>query len=145
MDAIKLLQDDHFVIKRDMDEIGGSADCRKRDLFQALKRTIKVHDGLMQNIFYPSMMADARTSALIGHGQASHLAVEEDVAQLDTLHGEDRGWTPAFNALRQHLVKRLLAEESELLLQLRLALGTDELHGVGHQMTTERERMLKSY
>jgi hypothetical protein len=145
MDAIKLLQDDHIVIKRDMEEIGESADFRKRDLFQALKRKLEVHDGIMQNIFYPSMMADARTSALIGHGQASHQAVEDDVAQLDALCGEDRGWTPAFNALRQHLVKRLLPEESDLLLQLRVALGTDELHWVGHKMTTERERMLKSY
>lgn len=144
MDAIALLQQDHVDARKAMEEIGYSAAPNKKKLFADLKNQVEMHDIIEKNIFYPAMQADSRTKALPAWDKAAHAAVDKSMKELSELDPEDKGWTAAFNDLRGHLLKHVQAEEIGLFIQVRQIMSSTELNGIGHKMTTERERLVKS-
>lgn len=141
MDALKLLEQDHQDTKTAVDAVGWSRTPKRKELFLALKRGIDIHESIEKNIFYPAMLADARTKALAGWDKEAHSLVDKSLKELTELSSEDPAWTGAFNALRGHLLKHVIDEEDELYKKVRGALGVEELNAIGHKMTTERERL----
>jgi hypothetical protein len=145
MNAIKLLEEDHLNIKRDVEEIGWSTPPMKRRLFDKLKVRLEVHDTIVKNIFYPSLLADPKTAALPGRDEEACKAMGRVLGVLSSLPGEDKAWTPTFNMLREHLAKNILAKETEISGRVQGALSAGEINSIGHRMATERERLLQSY
>ena len=146
MDAIKLLEQDHLDTKKAMEEIGWSSAPKKRELFMAFRRGVEVHDAIEKNILYPALRASAKTEHLAGWNEASHAAVDKALTHLEALGADDeKGWITEFNVVRGHLLKHVQDDETVLFAGIRKALDTAELEAIGHKMTTERERLLKSY
>src|SRR5271165_5181074 len=114
MDAVRFLEEDHSVAQKAMEEIALSSPGRKKELFNALRRGIEVHDTVEMNILYPWMRSNPNTSAFAGWNEQSHLLVNKAMDRLGELPADDQGWNNAFNELRGHLLKHAQAEESEL-------------------------------
>jgi len=144
MDAIKLLEQDHQETKTAVEEIGWSSAAKKKPLFQALRRGLEIHDTIAKNIFYPWLKSKPKTLKFAKRDGAAQAAMGKSMERLQALPGEDKAWIPAFNVLRGSLLRQQL-EESVCFKKVRELLSVDELHEVGHQMVTERERLIKSY
>lgn len=144
MNAIELLEEDLLVSKTAMDEIDGSSSAQKRPLVEALRRGLKVHDGVGENIFYPWLQSMPQTLDLARRDGTLQAAKEISLGQLEALSADDKAWSAAFDILRDCVLKQR-NEESACFKGVREILGDDELIAIGHKMVAERDRLLKSF
>jgi ABC-type iron transport system FetAB ATPase subunit len=145
MDAVKFLEEDHLATQTAMEQIALSQPTHRKELFKALRRGVEVHDTVEKNILYPWMLSNPKTAALAHWNVQSHLLVDKAMDRLEALPVEDKGWTVAFNELRVHLLKHAQNEDVSVFKKITELSTGEERNTIGHKMTTERERLLKSY
>ena len=142
MDAIGILEKDHKDAKQVMEEISRSSGEKKKKLFDALKRELEMHDAIEETIFYPSVLANAKTLSLPAQDKKAHKVVEAALAELAKLPVDDPTWNRNFNAMQDKLFKHVADEESIFFVKIREVLSATELVELGEKMKSEKEKQL---
>lgn len=143
MDALGILERDHYEAKSAMDDIAASIGPRKKDLFKALKRGLEAHDRIEATVFYPAMAADPKTAGFARGDQTAQGALEQDLSRLALLPQDDPEWTPTFDAMRARLLKHFHDDEEEAFIKIRELMGAAALVVLGEKMRVEKIRLLK--
>jgi hypothetical protein len=144
MDALEQLVKDHAEAKEAMEVIAKSWGTKKLELFKALKRDLELHGAVERKILSPALKAHPKAGSLPQKGGEVHADVEKALDRLSKMMIDDPDWIPAFNAMRERLLKHVGSEESVFFEKVRGALTAAELHGLGERMADERQRLSKT-
>jgi len=142
MDAIGILEKDHQDARKVLEEISGSSGLKKKKLFDALKRELELHNAIEERIFYPAVLANAKTAGLPAQDAKAHKVVEDALEQLAKMPVEDPNWTRDFNAMQDKLLKHVSDEEKIFFVKIREILGATELVELGEKMLTAKDQQL---
>jgi hypothetical protein len=144
MNAIEMLEIEHKGAKKLMEEIGRSTGATKKKLFDNLRHELEMHDRIEEQIFYPSVMKNPKTSGLAGIDKKAHEEVEAALARLAKLPVEDPDWNPSFHKMQDKLLEHVANEEKNYFVKVREVLSETEILQLGEKMKSEKEHLLKA-
>jgi len=152
MNALELLRNDHVAARGlldDLNKMAGEAPRKKiMAMLNLIEREVKIHSEIEERIFYPAFRKAAQAQ---GDKDLIHDAVEEhhlvDVVLPDlkilALKKDELG--AKLRLASQLVVKHIEKEENEMFPRARKILGPEKLDQLGKKMTTEKEKLFKSW
>ena len=143
MDAIEILKSEHKGAKSLMEEIVKSPASKRKQLFEKLMGELETHDRIEEQVFYPAVAANPKSSSLPGADKKAHEAVE---AILDTLHAlpvDDKTWITQFTSMQKQLLAHVSDEETKYFVLIRTLLSTVELIALGEKMKIAKKQLVK--
>jgi len=145
MNVLKLLKEDHSKVKSLFDEFnrtGKSSHERKSELFEKVRRELKLHSRAEEEIFYPALKAlngDGRR--LVSAALKEHRDVDELLTQISRLKPGDKNFDDKVETLIENVDDHVLEEEGEI---FRFAEGNcseDQLEELGQQIEDRKKTL----
>jgi hypothetical protein len=142
MDALELLEKDHHLFRRLLDEGEATTERGEKtrtELFERLKREITIHEQMEETVLYAALreVTKARDTALEGYEE--HHVVDEIFAELEQTPPSDESWGAKFTVAKENLEHHMEEEEGEMWKQARQAFSQDELDRMGKEMFEIRQ------
>jgi hemerythrin superfamily protein len=142
MDALRLLHDDHELVRHLLSEGEEATSPTERgEALGSLAAHLAVHEQLEEELLYPAVEeADPKTvrSALDGHR-----AVDTMVDELRDLPIDEDVWSETFATMRDQLEDHLEEEERDVFDVAERVLGSEGLEVLGRRMETIRDAMIR--
>jgi hemerythrin superfamily protein len=137
MDALSLLEQDHRLVERILDEgerTTERGEKTREELFARLKRELTIHESREEQGLYSALreVSQARDIALEGYEE--HHVVDEILGELEQTPVTDDTWAAKFKVAKENLEHHIQEEESEMWQAARKAFSQDELDRMGAQM-----------
>lgn len=149
MDAIKLLKDDHAVMRgllSDLEATTSRAVKTRRDLLAKVKKNLKAHTTIEEEIFYPAFQAAGKKNdddkmyfeALEEHRAAGDLVLP-DLLKTDPASEQFSGRAKVLKELVEHHAGE---EEKEMFPRARKLLDKATLSALGDKMDARKKELL---
>ena len=116
---------------------GGGDHRKKKELFDQIKRAVRMHLGLEEELLYPAMTRRPSPDAgrrLDGVLQ-EHLFIDDLLTSLSELRPQDRQFDQLMAALRRRVEAHLLLEQRGPYEEIRRALKKQALEKLGAQIS----------
>ena len=137
MDALRLLKEDHDLVKRILTE-GESTTERgvktRTELFARLKSELTVHEQIEEEILYPALKANPKSKEIALEAYEEHHVVDEILGELEQTPPDDETWGAKFMVVKENLEHHIEEEEGEMFQQARQIFSKDELEEMGARM-----------
>jgi hypothetical protein len=143
MNAIEIMEKDHSEVKSSLDGVMASSGREKRQLFNALKRQLEMHNRLRLQVLYPAVKSRSKAMDFHGRYKAAHEELDRLLDLLDSLSLDHKDWNPAFLALRTSVLNHFSDQETHLFESLRGLLSVRELQELGKIMDLRKRFDLK--
>lgn len=149
VDAIKLLKEDHKVVRKLLGELDkATLASRRRELLKKIEKEIKIHTEIEEKIFYPAFKEAAKTKKDNKIFFEAH--DEHDLADLVLVAAKE---TPAETdqfAAKAKVLKDLIEhhaeeEETEMFPRARKLFKKEEMQALGDQLQKEKLALKKKY
>lgn len=149
MDAIKLLKDDHAVMRgllSDLEATTSRAVKTRRDLLAKVEKNLKAHTTIEEEIFYPAFQAAGKKNdddkmyfeALEEHRAAGDLVLP-DLLKTDPASEQFSGRAKVLKELVEHHAGE---EEKEMFPRARKLLDKATLSALGDKMDARKKELL---
>jgi len=127
MNIFEALRKDHEIQRGLLDKlVNTSGDTAHRDeLFQELKKELKIHEDGEERFFYVPLIDDDLTQEKARHSIAEHHEIDELIAELETIEYDSSAWLKIAKKLK-HEVEHHLEEEEQEVFQLAGKVLTDK-------------------
>ncbi|CAN5434644.1 hemerythrin domain-containing protein [soil metagenome] len=146
MDAIRLLTDDHAVLKKLLEQ-GDKTTERgvktRSELLERIKSELTAHEVIEEEIFYPALKEHPKAKELVLEAYEEHHVVDKVMAELEQTSVEDEVWGAKFTVMKENIEHHIEEEEGEMFPQARQVFDKDELQALGEQMAARKEQALQ--
>ncbi len=146
MDAIRLLTDDHAVLKKLLEQ-GDKTTERgvktRSELLERIKSELTAHEVIEEEIFYPALKEHPKAKELVLEAYEEHHVVDKVMAELEQTSVEDEVWGAKFTVMKENIEHHIEEEEGEMFPQARQVFDKDELQALGEQMAARKEQALR--
>lgn len=142
MDALKLLKDDHDLVKRILAEGESTterAEKTRTELFARLKRELEVHERIEEEVLYPALKEHPKSRELALEGYEEHHVVDTILGELEQTPPTDEQWAAKFKVAKENLEHHIEEEEGEMFPRAREVFSKDELDELGRRMMEIRQ------
>ena len=137
MDALKLLKQDHDLVKRILtegEETTERGEKIRTELFARLKRELEVHERIEEEILYPALRDNPKSKEIALEGYEEHHVVDEILSELEQTPVTDETWGAKFKVAKENLEHHIEEEEGEMFQKARQIFSDDELEDMGRRM-----------
>lgn len=137
MDALKLLEQDHRLVERILDEGERTTERGEKtrtELFARLKHELTIHESMEEQVLYSALREVSRARDIALEGYEEHHVVDEILGELEQTPPSDETWGAKFKVAKENLEHHIQEEESEMWKAAREAFSEDELDRMGNQM-----------
>jgi hypothetical protein len=142
MDALKLLKQDHDLVKKILAE-GESTTERgektRTDLFARLKSELEVHERIEEEVLYPALRDHPKSKEIALEGYEEHHVVDTILGELERTPVTDDTWGAKFTVAKENLEHHIEEEEGEMFRKARQIFSDDELEDMGRRMEEIKE------
>jgi hypothetical protein len=134
--ATDVLKDNHRAILELFDRYqraGRGDHGQRRELFQQIKRTLRTHLSLEEEMLYPAMIRRPSPAAVrrLDGVLREHLHIDDLLTSLSGLQPEDRDFDPGLRELRRSVEEHLQLEELGPYGEIRRCLKRKALEKLG--------------
>jgi hypothetical protein len=137
VDALKLLEEDHKLVKRllaDGEETTERAEKSRSELFAQLKRELTIHEQMEEEVLYPALREISKSRDIALEGYEEHHVVDEILSELEQTQPSDETWAAKWKVARENLEHHIEEEETEMWQAARREFTADELADMGKRM-----------
>ena len=141
MNAIKLLEQDHDVLKDLLKQGEGdehSVAERKR-FFEQLTRRLQAHEQMEEQILYPALAQHPKAHDIVLEGYEEHHLADFIVAELSGTDFADETWPAKWKVLRESLEHHIDEEEEDMFKKAKKIFDDDQLEAMGAEMEAIRK------
>ena len=143
-DAIALLKQDHEKVRTLLGQFENATGARRQKLLTQIKKELKVHTTIEEEIFYPAYREAARKKEdkkLFFEAVQEHHVVDMVMPEMND------GASPEELKAKAKVLKDLVEhhaeeEEKEMFPRARKAMGRDELRSLGEMMARRKEDLM---
>lgn len=144
MTATEFLEGDHRAVRRLFARYRRtfrSGPAAKGALFSLIRRRLRLHLKLEEELFYPALQeaAAAGDGAPVEAALDAHFALERLLADLAAMHPARRGYDAKIEELRRRLDRHMREEERGLFGEARRRLSRDRLERLGAALAARRD------
>ncbi len=149
MDAIKLLLDDHEVLRKLSKELAETSEeevAKRKKLLPKLETILNAHTKIEEEIFYPALLEasdDVEDARMVAEGVEEHRAADAKV--IPDLHKTDPStidYTGKLKVLKDYLFHHLKEEEEDMFPRVRKLIDTKALQALGEKMKARKAKLL---
>ena len=137
MDALRLLKEDHDLVKRILkegDETTDRAEKTRTELFARLKSELEVHERIEEEVLYPALRDHPKSKEIALEGYEEHHVVDTILGELEMTPVTDDEWKAKFTVAKENLEHHIEEEEGEMFQKARQIFSTEELEEMGARM-----------
>jgi hemerythrin superfamily protein len=137
MDALKLLEKDHQLVKRllaEGEDTTERAEKTRAELFARLKRELTIHEQMEEQVLYPALREISKSRDIALEGYEEHHVVDEIFSELEQTPPSDDTWAAKFKVARENLEHHIEEEETDMWQAARREFTRDELEDMGNRM-----------
>ena len=137
MDALKLLMEDHKLVKRllaEGEDTTERAEKTRTELFDRLKSELEVHERIEEEVLYPALKAHPRSREIALEGYEEHHVVDEILAELEDTPVSDEAWAAKFKVAKENLEHHIEEEEGDMFKKARQIFSDEDLEQMGRRM-----------
>jgi len=145
MNVLELLKEDHSNVKslfEKFDRTDKSSQEKKTELFEKMRRELKLHSRAEEEIFYPALKAlNGEGRRLVSEALKEHRDVDELLTQISRLKPCDKNFDDKMETLIENVDHHVQEEEGEI---FRFAEGNcseDQLEGLGQQIEDRKKTL----
>jgi hemerythrin superfamily protein len=143
-DVLDLLKAQHEEVDHLFEQLA-KREGNRRALFTELADKLAAHATVEEEIFYPFVMSKA-TNDLLHEGVEEHLAIKRVLADLITMDLDDEAFTAKLHVLKEQVEHHAHKEEEDKLFpRVRELLSADERAGLGNEVLSRFEDLMKSH
>ncbi len=149
MDAIKLLLDDHEVLRKLSKELAETSEeevAKRKKLLPKLEAILNAHTKIEEEIFYPALLEasdDVEDARMVAEGVEEHRAADAKV--IPDLHKTDPStidYTGKLKVLKDYLFHHLKEEEEDMFPRVRKLIEAKALQALGEKMKARKDELL---
>lgn len=149
MDAIKLLLDDHEVLRKLSKELAETSEeevAKRKKLLPKLEAILNAHTKVEEEIFYPALLEasdDVEDARMVAEGVEEHRAADAKV--IPDLHKTDPStidYTGKLKVLKDYLFHHLKEEEEDMFPRVRKLIEAKALQALGEKMKARKDELL---
>ena len=137
MDALKLLMEDHALVKKMLTEgeqTTERAEKTRTELFERLKSELLVHERIEEEVLYPALRDHPKSREIALEGYEEHHVVDMILGELEQTPVTDDTWGAKFKVAKENLEHHIEEEETEMFKKARQIFSDDELEDMGRRM-----------
>ena len=137
MDALKLLKQDHELVKRllaEGDELTERAEKGRKELLTRLKSELEVHERIEEEVLYPALRDHPKSEEIAYEGFEEHHVVDTIMSELENTPVSDPEWKAKFTVAKENLEHHIEEEEGEMFRLTRQLFSEEELEQMGRRM-----------
>jgi hemerythrin superfamily protein len=137
VDALKLLEEDHKLVKRllaEGEDTTERAEKTRTELFARLKRELTSHEQMEEEVLYPALREIAKSRDIALEGYEEHHVVDEILSELEQTPPSDETWAAKWKVAKENLEHHIEEEETEMWQAARREFTEDELEDMGKRM-----------
>ncbi len=137
MDALKLLKQDHEMVKKMLAEGEATterADKTRTELFARLKSELEIHERIEEEVLYPALRDHPKSKEIAYEAYEEHHVVDEILAELEITPTSRPEWGAKFKVAKENLEHHIEEEEGEMFPKARQILSDEELDEMGARM-----------
>lgn len=137
MDALKLLKQDHEMVKKMLaegEQTTERADKTRTELFARLKSELEIHERIEEEVLYPALRDHPKSKEIAYEAYEEHHVVDEILAELETTSTSSPEWGAKFTVAKENLEHHIEEEEGEMFTKSRQIFSDEELEEMGARM-----------
>jgi hypothetical protein len=137
MDALKLLKQDHDLVKKILAEGEATTERGEKtrtELFARLKSELEIHERIEEEILYPQLRDHPKSQEIALEAYEEHHVVDTILGELEQTPVSDDTWGAKFTVAKENLEHHIEEEEGEMFQKARQIFSADELEDMGRQM-----------
>ncbi|GAC1583765.1 MAG: hemerythrin domain-containing protein [Polyangiales bacterium] len=138
MDALKLLKQDHKVVKELFEKVDSMSDRAlkaKRLTVDKIIAELSIHAQIEEKIFYPSIRsASAEIESVVLESFEEHAIGKRLLSELKTMSAEDERFDAKVTVLKEMVEHHVEEEEDELFPKVRRAMDAKALEALGQKL-----------
>ena len=137
VDALKLLKQDHEKVKKLLKELEDTTERAvktRQKLVEELKRDIKPHEAMEEQIFYPALRQKLKDDDIVLEGYEEHHAVDVLMDELEAVPFEDETWGAKMKVIQENIEHHIEEEEGEMFKDARKVFDKEQLEELGERM-----------
>ena len=145
MNVLELLKEDHSNVKslfEKFDRTDKSSQEKKTELFEKMRRELKLHSRAEEEIFYPALKAlNGEGRRLVSEALKEHRDVDELLTQISRLKPCGKNFDDKMETLIENVDHHVQEEEGEI---FRFAEGNcseDQLEELGQQIEDRKKTL----
>ena len=145
MNVLELLKEDHSKLKslfEKFDRTGKSSQEKKTELFEKMRRELKLHSRAEEEIFYPALKAfNGEGRRLVSEALKEHRDVDELLTQISRLKPCDKNFDDKMETLIENVDHHVQEEEGEIFRFAEENYSEDQLEELG-MLIEDRKKTL---
>jgi hemerythrin superfamily protein len=137
VDALKLLEEDHKLVKRllaEGEDTTERAEKTRAELFARLKTELTRHEQMEEEVLYPALKEISKSRDIALEGYEEHHVVDEILSELEQTPPSDETWGAKWKVAKENLEHHIEEEETEMWQAARREFSEDELENMGNRM-----------
>ncbi len=142
MDALKLLKQDHEMVKKMLaegEQTTERADKTRTQLFARLKSELEIHERIEEEVLYPALRDHPKSKEIAYEAYEEHHVVDEILAELEMTPTSSPEWGAKFTVAKENLEHHIEEEEGEMFKRARKSMSQDMLDDLGRRMRQAKE------
>jgi hypothetical protein len=146
MEALSLLKEDHGKVKKmlkDLDSTTERGVKTREQLFNRIKRELKIHEAIEEEIFYPALKDHPKTRELTLEAYEEHHVVDLVMAEIETVPFDHETWGAKFTVMKENVEHHIEEEEGEMFKQAKQVFDQDELSQLGESMAKRKQELMQ--
>ncbi len=145
MNVLELLKEDHSNVKslfEKFDRTDKSSQEKKTELFEKMRRELKLHSRAEEEIFYPALKAlNGEGRRLVSEALKEHRDVDELLTQISRLKPCDKNFDDKMETLIENVEHHVQEEEEEIFRLAEENCSEGQLEELGQQIE-DRKKIL---
>jgi len=145
MNVLELLKEDHSNVKslfEKFDRTDKSSQEKKTELFEKMRRELKLHSRAEEEIFYPALKAlNGEGRRLVSEALKEHRDVDELLTQISRLKPCDKNFDDKMETLIENVDHHVQEEEGEIFRFAEENCSEGQLEELGQQIE-DRKKIL---
>ncbi|MHB8483482.1 MAG: hemerythrin domain-containing protein [Nitrospiria bacterium] len=140
--AIKMLKEDHQLVKEQFEEFKEIKSNEKEELVKNVLNELTIHVTIEEEIFYPAVWKKIKDNDLMDEALEEHHVVKLLISELQEMGPSDERYDAKFTVLGEMVKHHIKEEETEMFPKIeKLGLDLDQL---GEEMEERKEELQDS-
>ena len=134
MDALKLLKQDHDLVKKILAEGEATTERGEKtrtELFARLKSELEIHERIEEEILYPQLRDHPKSQEIALEGYEEHHVVDTILGELEQTPVSDDTWGAKFTVAKENLEHHMKEEEDEVFGEAKKVLSKEDAAAMG--------------
>jgi len=145
MNVLELLKEDHSNVKslfEKFDRTDKSSQEKKTELFEKMRRELKLHSRAEEEIFYPALKAlNGEGRRLVSEALKEHRDVDELLTQISRLKPCDKNFDDKMETLIENVDHHVQEEEGEIFRFAEENCSEGQLEELGQQIEDRKKTL----